>query len=75
MAEENATASGSGQKDGDSNEPPQKIVRLDELEATVAGLIRKNLEEAGLKANAEYAKTSANEGERGRKPIAGLGEP
>ena len=73
MAEENTTASDSGQRNGD--EPPHKMIRLKELEATVASLIRKNLEEAGLRANSVNANTSENKGEEGHKLMVGLGEP
>ena len=63
MADENTTASGSGQSNGD--EPPHKMIRLEELEATVAGLIRKNLEQVGLRANSVNHKTSESKGELG----------
>ena len=61
MAEENTTASGSGQRNGDK--PPHKMIRLEELQATEAGLIRKNLKEAGLRANSVNANTLENKGE------------
>ena len=63
MADENTTASSSVQSNGD--EPPHKVIRLEELKATVAGLTRKNLEEAGLRVNSVSDKTLENKGEDG----------
>ena len=49
MADKDLPISSADRNEGNKgDQPPQKMIRLEELQETVTGLIQKSLEEAGV---------------------------